>query len=178
MSFWHRAPGINGHSPFASSATSHTVTAFSSQSCASVKCFSAIGMYGRLSLCHQSLAYTQKRPIHLISAKQLIRKKIHCQENTIKYWIKTSTYWIIQKLRKRVLRHSLFFQTPIIWVNQTLRMSSILYAMPIFILHMYDMLFQGVLKGVWDFHSIISLSEEHAKLQEKPMISVIFIDSY
>lgn len=47
-----------------------------------------------------------------------------------------------------------------------------------FILHMYDILFQVVLKGTYDFHSIISLSEEHAKLQGKHVISAIFIDSY
>lgn len=43
---------------------------------------------------------------------------------------------------------------------------------------MYGILFQVVLKGTYDFYSIISPDEEHAKLQEKHMTSAVFIDSH
>lgn len=76
VSFRHRAPVINGHSPLLSSATSPMVTAFTilcihhSIRLLPIAGSSATGGYSRLPMSHWLLAYTQERLIHLILPKQ------------------------------------------------------------------------------------------------------------
>ena len=121
------------------------------------------------------LTYAQKRPIHLMLPKQ--RPWLGGKSTTSKCDIKRSTYWIIQWLRENVLSILYLSKHQSLRISQTWR-SSILLALPKFMLHMYDILLQIVLKGTYDLHSIISPNKEHAKLQGRHVISAIFIDSY
>lgn len=104
VSFRHRAPGINGHSPLPSSATSHMATAFTilciHQSIRLLAHCRLLCYWRVYQATHEPPAISthsrRTNPFSISQTKTIIRKKICCQEYAIMFCIKTNTYWIIQ----------------------------------------------------------------------------------